>query len=179
MAGVGLHAYCYGLTVFVPENHGNQWRVPEILIASQKFPDPVIYEKKTIDKHCLFRFFPESSWSVCAGTYQSHFWTCCTCAKYRNNACLLSEVFCAWVKDTKQNKFLQSFCKAASRIDLNRGAICKNVLCTMESMAESIDHAPVKPSPAKRRRFQMLKKVHHEKWSLATVDQKADTCVNS
>ena len=25
----------------------------------------------------------------------------------------------------------------------------------------------------------MFKKVHHEKWSLATTDEKGDTCVNS
>ena len=46
-------------------------------------------------------------------------------------------------------------------------------------MAESIDPAPAKPSPAKRRRFQTLKKVHLEKWPFATVDEKGDTCVNS
>ena len=25
----------------------------------------------------------------------------------------------------------------------------------------------------------MFKKVHHEKWSIATVDEKGDTCMNS
>ena len=80
----------------------------------------------------------------------------------------------ACVKDMKQNKFLWSFCKAASWIDQNRGAICKNALCTLENMAKSIDRAPAKPSPAKRRHFQTFKKVHHK-----TVDEKGDTCVNS
>ena len=46
-------------------------------------------------------------------------------------------------------------------------------------MAKSIDHAPAKPSPAKRRCFQTFKKVHHEKWPFAMVDEKGDTCVNS
>ena len=46
-------------------------------------------------------------------------------------------------------------------------------------MGEVIDRAPAKPSPAKRRRFQMFKKVHHEKWSFTTVDEKGDTYVNS
>ena len=44
-----------------------------------------------------------------------------------------------------------------------------------ESMAESIDHAPVKPSPTKRGRFQTFKKVHCEKWSFTTIDKKGDT----
>ena len=48
-----------------------------------------------------------------------------------------------------------------------------------ESVAESIDRTPSKPSPAKRRGFQMFKKVQHEKWSFATIDEKGDTCVNS
>ena len=46
-------------------------------------------------------------------------------------------------------------------------------------MAGSIDYAPAKPSPVKRRRFQAFKKVHHEKWSFTTIDKKGDTCVNS
>ena len=40
----------------------------------------------------------------------------------------------------------------------------------MESMAVSIDHAPTKPSPVKRKHFQMFKKVHHEEWSFTTID---------
>ena len=48
-----------------------------------------------------------------------------------------------------------------------------------ESMAESFDHAPAKPSPAKRRQFQTFKKASHEKWPFTTVDEKGDTCVNS
>ena len=79
----------------------------------------------------------------------------------------------------KQKKFLRSFGEAASRVDRNQGAICENVSCTMENMAESFNRAPAKPSLAKRRRFQTLKKGHHEKWSIATVDEKGDTCVNS
>ena len=103
---------------------------------------------------------------------------CCACAKDRNSADLLSEVLCTCTKDTRQ-KYLQSFREAASRIDQNQGAINKNIFCTMESMAKSIDHAPAKPSQTKRRRFQTFQKVHHEKWSLASVDEKGDTCVNS
>ena len=32
-----IHAYHYGSTIFIPENHENQQGVPEIRIASQKF----------------------------------------------------------------------------------------------------------------------------------------------
>ena len=46
-------------------------------------------------------------------------------------------------------------------------------------MAESIDYAPAKPSPAKRRCFQTLKKASCEKWPSITVDENDDTCVNS
>ena len=66
----------------------------------------------------------------------------------------------------------RSFCETASWIDQNQGAIYENALCTTESMAESIDRTPAKLSPVKRRHFQMFKKVHHEKWSFATVDVK-------
>ena len=79
----------------------------------------------------------------------------------------------------KQKKFLRSFGEAASRVDRNQGAIYENVLCTMESMAESIDCAPAKPSPAKKKHIQTFDKVHCEKWSFATNDEKGDTCVNS
>ena len=77
----------------------------------------------------------------------------CACVKDRNNADLVLEVLCACAKDTKQKKSLWSFCEAASRVDRNQGAICENILCMMESMAESVDHAPAKPSPVKRRCF--------------------------
>ena len=46
-------------------------------------------------------------------------------------------------------------------------------------MAESIDRASAKPSPAKRRRFQTFKKAYYEKWPFVTVDEESDTCVNS
>ena len=70
--------------------------------------------------------------------------------------------------------------EAASQIDLrNQSTICKNVSCSRESMAESIDHVPAKPSPVKRRRFQTFKKAYHEKWPFITVDKEDDTCVNS
>ena len=46
-------------------------------------------------------------------------------------------------------------------------------------MAESIDRASAKQSPAKRRRFQTFKKAIHEKWPLVTIDEKGDTYVNS
>ena len=67
-------------------------------------------------------------------------------------------------------------CKAASCIELqNQDAICENILCVRESMAESIDHTPAKLSPVKRRRFQMFKKAFREKWPFVTVDEKGDT----
>ena len=58
------------------------------------------------------------------------------------------------------------------------GAICENFSRAIESMAESIDRAPVKPSPAKRC-FQTFEKACHEKWPLVTIDEKVDACVNS
>ena len=65
--------------------------------------------------------------------------------------------------------------EAASQIDLwNQSAICKNVSCSRESMAESVDCAPAKPSPAKRRRFQTFKKAYHKKWPFVTVDEEGD-----
>ena len=102
----------------------------------------------------------------------------CACTKGRNYADLLYEVLCMGTKDTKQKKFLRSFHEAASQIDQNQGAIGKNVSCATKSMSESIDCAPGKPSPVKRRCFQTFKKAYHEKWSFATVDEKGDTCVN-
>ena len=44
-----------------------------------------------------------------------------------------------------------------------RAPFVKIVFCLKESMAEPIERAPAKPSPAKRRRFQMFKKVYREK----------------
>ena len=84
---------------------------------------------------------------------------------------------CEW--KTRKKKFLWSFHEAVSRMDWNQGAICENVSCMTESVAESIDRAPAKPFPAKRRCFQTFKKVHHKKWSFATVDEKGDNCMNS
>ena len=46
-------------------------------------------------------------------------------------------------------------------------------------MAETVDQAPAKPSPAKRRGFQTFSKASHEKWPFVTIDEKGDTCVNS
>ena len=46
-------------------------------------------------------------------------------------------------------------------------------------MAEPIDHAPAKPSPAKRRCFQTFKTANNEKLPFVTVDEEGDTCVNS
>ena len=113
------------------------------------------------------------------GTYQSLFWMRCACTKDRNDTDLLAEVLCACTKDTKQKKLIRSFHEAESWIDWNQDAICQNVLCTTESMAEFIDRTPAKPSPAKRRGFQTFKKVHHEKWCFVTVDEKGNTWVNS
>ena len=72
-------------------------------------------------------------------------------------------------------------CEAASRLDLrNQSANCKNVLCSRESVADSIDRTPAKLSPAKRRRIQMFKKKHTMRSGLfVTIDEKGDTCVNS
>ena len=46
-------------------------------------------------------------------------------------------------------------------------------------MAESIDCTPAKPSPVKRRRFQVFKKAYHESGLIVTMDKKGDTCMNS
>ena len=83
-----------------------------------------------------FPIFAESRRSFCTGTYRSYFWTRCAAAK------AVKLQICS-----------------RSQIDLrNQGAICENVSCTRESMTEPIDGAPPKPSPAKRRSFQTLKK---------------------
>ena len=157
-------------------------KIMKISSTFQKYVEPLkssgfCHSWKTAT-NTAFSIFPKSSWSVCAGTYQSHFWMHCVCVKDRNNADLLLEVLCMCVKDTKQ-KFLWSYREAANRIDWNQGAICGNVSCTMESMAESIDRTPAKPSTAKRRRFQTFEKAYHEKWLFVTIDKKGDTCVNS
>ena len=107
--------------------------------------------------------------------------------KRQKYADLLPEVCCTGMKAMKQKKTFskvsrREYCihEAASQIGLqNQGIICKNILYSRESMAESIDHAPAKPSPAKRRCFQMFKTASHEKWPFVTVDEKGDTCVNS
>ena len=71
-------------------------------------------------------------------------------------------------------------CEVSSQIDFhNQGAICQNVSCTRENMVESIDCAPAKPSPAKRRCFHMFKKAYHEKWPFATIEEKGGTSVKS
>ena len=46
-------------------------------------------------------------------------------------------------------------------------------------MAGSIDWAPAKRPPAKRRCYQTFKKVYHEKWPFVAIDEEGDTCVNS
>ena len=84
---------------------------------------------------------------------------------YRNLPKPLSDVFA----HAQKQKYADLFSKP--------GAICKNVSCTRESMAESNDRAPAKPSPAKSRRFQTFEKACHEKWSLVTIHEKGDTCV--
>ena len=48
-----------------------------------------------------------------------------------------------------------------------------------ESMAESIDCTPSKPSPAKKRHFQTFEKACHEKWPSVIIDEKGDTCMDS
>ena len=46
-------------------------------------------------------------------------------------------------------------------------------------MGETIDRAPAKSSPAKRRHFQMFMKEYNEKWPVVTIDKEGDTCANS
>ena len=46
-------------------------------------------------------------------------------------------------------------------------------------MAGSIDWAPAKRPPAKRRCFQTFKTANNEKLPFVTVDEEGDTCVNS
>ena len=93
---------------------------------------------------------------------------------------LLSEVLCACAKDTQQKTRRENRrCVAASQVDLqNQGAIFKNLSCTRESIAESIDRAPANQSPVKRRRFQTFEKVYHE-YTMVTIDEKGDTCMDS
>ena len=139
-----------------------------------KVLDSVIYETT----NTAFLIFPVNSWSFCARTFQSHFWTRCTCVKDRNmQICEGHEANKSFSKVSWREHCI---CEAASQIDLqNQSAICQNVLCLRESMAESIDHAPAKPSPVKRRRFQRFKKVYHERWPFVMIDEEGDTCANS
>ena len=52
-----IHAYPYSSTVFVPENHENQYHVSEIRIASQKFQILSLMKKTEKTKtHCFFDF---------------------------------------------------------------------------------------------------------------------------
>ena len=148
---------------------------------------------KLTQKNTAFPIFPESSWSFCVRTYQSHFRTQCACAKDRNmqmNAPLFFLIFMnltcrfalrsAWHMRSEVSRREHYFRKAASRVHLqNEGAICKNVLHSRESMAESIDLAHAKPSSAMRRHFQTFKKACHEKWPFVTIDEKGDSCMNS
>ena len=149
-----------------------------------KVQDLVICEKQ--ETNTPFLIFPESSQSFSARTYWSHFWTCSACVKDRNMQ------ICSWKCSVRARKMWRKksfskvswrehcICEAASRIDLqSQGAICKNVSRLRERMAESIDGAPAKPSPVKRRHFQTFKKASHEKWPFITIDEKGDTCVNS
>ena len=110
----------------------------------------------------------------------------CACTKDRNMY-ICSQKCSARVPETLSRRTFSKvsrrghhICEAASRTYLrNQGAICKNDMCTRESMAESIVRTPAKPSSSKRRCFQMFKKAYHEKWPFITIDEKGDTCLNS
>ena len=108
---MGIHAYHYGSTVFVPENHQNQQDVPEIRIASQEFR--ILSFMKQQQTNMAFPVFPESSWSFCARTYWSHVWTHWACAKDRNMQICWKCSAHAW-KTRSKGKFLWSFPKRTS-----------------------------------------------------------------
>ena len=135
-----LYGICSGKSSKSIRHSGNTDSLSKVL-------DPVIHE--TITTNIAFPILPESSWSFCAGTYRSHFWTRCACAKDRNMQ------ICSWKCSARARKtwskkmFLQSFPKSTlhpwsckPNRAWNQGAICKNVSCLRESIAESIDCAP-------------------------------------
>ena len=63
------------------------------------------------------------------------------------HVCKRQEVKKGFSKVSQRDGYI---CKATSWTDLhNQGTICKSVLCSRESMAESIECAPAKLSPAK------------------------------
>ena len=107
-----------------------------------------------------FRFSPSVAEAFLSETYRSHCWTRCACAKDRNMQICSRK--CSARARKSRSRSLSEVSRgehrirgAASRIGLrNQSVICKNVSCLRESMAESIDRAPAKTSPAKRRRFQ-------------------------
>ena len=75
-----VHAYHYGSTIFVLDNHQNQEGIPEIQIASQKVWI-LSFMKKVQETNTFFPIFQESDRSFCARTYRSHFCMQCACAK--------------------------------------------------------------------------------------------------
>ena len=68
-SGEGMHVYCHGFTLFVPENHDSQQRVLEIRIASQKFQ--ILSFMKNNNKHCLFDFSQEQPKRLCRNLQKS------------------------------------------------------------------------------------------------------------
>ena len=168
-----IHAYCYSyIIIFLPENNQNQEGIPEIRIASQKFwiLSFMTQEQQT---NTAFPIFPEATFGCAA-----HAWKIEICRFALGSALRMHERHEAKKSFSKVSRREYFICKAASQIDhWNQGAICKNILCSRESMVESIDHAPAKLSPAKRRCFQTFKKASHEKWPFVIIDEKGDTCM--
>ena len=172
-----IHAYHYGSNIFVPENHKNQNGIPEIWIASQKF-QILSFMKQQQQANTVFPIFPESSFRFAPRVAEvfvpelteatfwrvAHAWKIEICRFDLGSALRIRKGHKAKKSFSEVSWGEHCIREAASQIDLqNQCAICKNVSCLRESMAESIDRAPAELFPAKRRCFQTFKKAYHEK----------------
>ena len=157
-----IHAYRHSFIVVVPENQEDQQGILEIWIASQSFKFCNLWGKKpqkTPQQTGPFRFLPRVAEAFWTGTYQHLFGMCCACMKDRNmEICTGKCSVCMWKTWSGRSFFEISQREHSTKLQAEysfrtQGAICRNVLCEKESIAESSDCAPVKPPPAKNWHF--------------------------
>ena len=166
-----IHAYRYSSTVFVPENHENRvflkYGYP---LKSSGFCQSWKKKERKTQQTQPFQFFPRVAKAFVPELTEATFG--CVVHARKTEICrfALGSVLQGWKTQSRisfpeVSQREQCICEAASQIGhQNQGAICKNVSCTRQSVAESIDHAHAKPSPAKRRGIQTFKRAYHEKW---------------